>query len=196
MYLQILLCAILVFLTNACVHLGFSPQDINANLQRRAAFVPTTAKVGIKNVRIFAGTHFRPGVLAISGDRITFNLKNVSTWVDGHGGYLLPGLIDSHAHPASVQDLHQLSSYGVTTVLNMACANYTVCASLKDQPGLTSFFTADHGVTAPNSTHAIIFQTPPELLITNASQASTFVDYAFGNDSDWLKITAEPHGPD
>jgi len=76
----------------------------------------------------------------------------------------------------------------------MACPDYALCASLKNQPGLTSFFTANRGITAPNTTHAIIFQTPPALLMTDPSQAPIFVGNAFGNGSDWLKITAEPHG--
>ncbi|KEF62326.1 uncharacterized protein A1O9_00298 [Exophiala aquamarina CBS 119918] len=191
----IILVAVLVSVTRSCVHRDINVQHIDANIQRRSAYPPhKTSKIGISNVNIFQGTHFRRGALAIAGDLITFNLRGVKTWIDGKDGFLIPGLIDSHCHPASTSDLQRLSSYGVTTALNMACANYALCASLKDQPGLTSFFTADHGITAPNTTHAIVFQTPPELLMTDPSQAPVFVENAFSNNSDWLKITAEPNG--
>lgn len=196
MHFEPLLLAALISLTRACIHREVNVQDIDINLKRRSEHIQSTTKIGIRNVRIFIGHHFRPSVLAIAGDKITFNLENVDTWVDGNKGFLLPGLIDSHCHPASTADLQRLSSYGVTTALNMACANYALCGSLKDQPGLTSFFTADHGISSPNTAHATIFQTPPEFLIENASQAPTFVDHAFGNHSDWLKIAAEPNGPD
>jgi imidazolonepropionase-like amidohydrolase len=195
MFSQIMLAAIIFSVTQACIHRDINVQHIDDNIQRRSTYTPSTLKTGITNVKIFTGTHFRRGALAIVGDQITFDLKHVTTWIDGNGGFLIPGLIDSHCHPASIKDLQRLSSYGVTTALNMACANYALCASLKDQPGLTSFFTADHGITAPNTTHAIVFQTPPELLITDPSQAPEFVGYAFGNNSDWLKITAERNGP-
>lgn len=195
MFSRIFLAAIILSVTQACIQHDINVQHIDDNIQRRSTHIPSTLKTGIRNVKIFTGTYFRPGALAIVGDQITFNLKNVTTWIDGNGGFLIPGLIDSHCHPSSIKDLKRLSSYGVTTALNMACANYALCASLKDQPGLTSFFTADHGITAPNTTHALMFQAPPDLLITDPSQAPKFVAQAFGNNSDWLKIIAEPNGP-
>lgn len=192
---KILLVALISSVARACIHPDLDVRDIDKNIQRRSLHTPSTSKTGITNVHLFEGTYFRRGVLAIVNGKITFNLTGVDTWIDGKGGYLIPGLIDSHCHPASIQDLKILSSYGVTTAMNMNCANYSLCASLKGQPGVTSFFTASHGIAAPGSAHAAIFQTPPELLITGPAQAPMFVDYAFGNDSDWLKITAEHNGP-
>lgn len=190
-----ILIAVIASVTSACGHGDLEVQHIDANIQRRSAHPPpSTSKLGIANINISQGTRFRRGALAIDGDHITFNLRGVKGWIDGNNGFMIPGLIDSHCHPASIKDLQRLSSYGVTTALNMACANYALCASLRDQPGLTSFFTGCHGITAPNTSHAIIFQTPPELLMTDPSQAPIFVENAFSNNSDWLKITAEPKG--
>lgn len=197
MFPKTLLVALLISSTRACIHRdhNVNVEHIDANIQRRSLHTPsTTTKTAIKNVNILSGTQFHPGAVAMVGDKITFDLTGVDKWINGNGGFLIPGLIDSHCHPHTIKDLNTLSSYGVTTAMNMACADYALCASLKHQPGLTSFLTADHGVTAPGTAHAAIFQGPPELLITGPSQAQMFVDYAFGNNSDWLKLIAEPNG--
>ncbi|KAK5057592.1 hypothetical protein LTR84_011592 [Exophiala bonariae] len=195
MFLQILLVALITSVGRACVPQHLDVRQVDQNIQRRSLHTPSSSKIGIANVNLFTGTRFRRGALAIVGGRITFDLKDVDQWINGNSGYLIPGLIDSHCHPGSIGDLKILSSYGVTSAMGMNCANYALCASMKDQPGLTSFFTAGHGIAAPGSAHALIFQTPPELLINSTAEASMFVDYTFGNKSDWLKITAENRGP-
>lgn len=43
--------------------------------------------------------------------------------VDGTGKFLIPGLIESHVHPQTCDDLSVLSGYGVTTAMNIACLN-------------------------------------------------------------------------
>ncbi|EXJ61784.1 hypothetical protein A1O7_02214 [Cladophialophora yegresii CBS 114405] len=128
--------------------------------------------------------------------KITFDLRDVDSWIDGQDGYLIPGLIDSHCHPALISDLATLSSYGVTTAMSMICPSYPLCASLRDQPGLTSFFTASAGIMGPNSTHALLMHADPNTLIRSAAQAPQFVAWAFGNNSDFIKIIAETNGPD
>ena len=170
---------------------------ITANIQRRANAAPAQAgiKTGIKNVHIFDGIHFLPREVAIAGDKITFNIHNVTNWIDAKGGFLLPGLIDAHCHPGSVADLHQMSSYGVTTALNMNCPNAKFCESLRNQTGVTSFFTANQGIVGLNSPHAKIFSVAPQACINSTDEAPQFVNWGIGNQSDWIKIVAEPDGP-
>ncbi|ETI19708.1 hypothetical protein G647_08721 [Cladophialophora carrionii CBS 160.54] len=172
--------------------------EVQGYIQRRAglASATPTSKTGLRNVHIFNGHTFRSGSLAMQGGKITFDLHNVDSWIDGQDGYLIPGLIDSHCHPASISDLATLSSYGVTTAMSMGCPSYPLCASLRDQPGLTSFFTASAGIVGPNSTHALVMHVDPDTLIRSASQAPQFVSWAFGNNSDFIKIIAETNGPD
>lgn len=163
---------------------------------RVAPRLPRT-KTALINARIFDGYEIQPAsTLVFDGDTIVADQSNVDITVDGQGGILLPGLIDSHCHPTTYQDLESLSSYGVTTAMSMACHNYQVCAALRNQVGLTGFFTAGQPAQGPNSSHAIHQNTRQNLLIWEPSQAPTFVQNVFNNGSDYLKITSEEHGPD
>jgi dihydroorotase-like cyclic amidohydrolase len=153
------------------------------------------SKTALTNVRIFNGWGFsEPSTVAIDGDRITFDTRHPQHTIDGEGGFLLPGLIDSHIHLTRLDSLEALTSYGVTTVMNMGCSNYTLCAALREQVGLTSFFTAGEGAVAPNSTHAKVFGGTG--FVHSPSQASEFVANVFGNGSEYIKLIAESDGFD
>ena len=69
--------------------------------------------------------------------------------VEGKGRILIPGLIDSHCHVGNLAVLRTLTSFGVTTAINMACSSYSLCNSLKHQAGLASFISA--GVTGSST---------------------------------------------
>lgn len=154
---------------------------------------PPTVKTALTNVRIFDGTRIRENsTVYIDGDIITFDPRNCHNTINGEGGVLLPGLIDSHAHVNSVASLETLSSYGVTSVMSMGCSNYTLCAALREQIGLTSFFTAGIGAVGPNSTHAKIFGATG--FVTTPLQAPGFVSNVFGNGSNYMKLIAESNG--
>jgi len=43
--------------------------------------------------------------------------------IDGANSTIMPGLIDAHAHVASLADPRQALQFGVTTVLDMGAAN-------------------------------------------------------------------------
>ncbi|OBT66782.1 hypothetical protein VE03_04001 [Pseudogymnoascus sp. 23342-1-I1] len=157
------------------------------------ASTPPTGKKALTNVRVFDGWRIRkPSTVVIDGDSITFNLRDIQNTIDGEGGVLLPGLIDSHIHLSSLDSLDTLSSYGVTTVMNMGCTNYTLCSALRDQTGLTSFITAGEGAVAPNSTHATVFGAKG--FVNSPAQAPQFVENVFGNGSNFIKIISEPNG--
>ena len=169
--------------------------DIEANLHRRGANPPKQLpKTGITNVQYFDGISFVPGAVAMENGMVTFDLHDVTNWIDGKHGFLLPGLIDSHCHPAAIVDLELLSSYGITTAMSMSCPSYPLCASLRDQPGLTSFFTASRSAVGPNSKHAIALQMPPDSWVSSPSQAPQYIAEAFANNSDYIKIIAEKNG--
>jgi imidazolonepropionase-like amidohydrolase len=154
---------------------------------------PPTGKTALTNVCVFDGWGIgEPTTVVIEGGSITFDPRDVQNTIDGEGGVLLPGLIDSHIHLSSVASLEILSSYGVTTAINMGCSNYTLCSALRDQIGLTSFFSAGEGAVAPNSTHATVFGS--QGFVYSPSQAPEFVADVFGNGSDFMKIISEPNG--
>jgi imidazolonepropionase-like amidohydrolase len=154
---------------------------------------PPTGKTALTNVRVFDGWSIGgPSTVVIEGDSISFDFHGVQNTIDGEGGVLLPGLIDSHLHLSSMASLETLSSYGVTTAMNMGCVNYTLCSALRDQIGLTSCFSGGESAAAPNSTHATVFGA--QGLVYSSSQAPEFVVNVFGNGSDYMKIISEPNG--
>jgi imidazolonepropionase-like amidohydrolase len=192
----ILLVAAYAQLSYSCPH-HLSSQDIDqsAALLRRCASEPRS-KTAITNVRVFDGSCFTPPqTIFIDDGLITVNAENITTSIDATGQFLIPGLIDSHIHISSVQGLENTTSYGITTALNMACANYTLCNLLKHQEGLTDFLTAGQSAVGPNTTHAVFQKLPPSQLVTDQSNATDLAQWTVGNGSDWFKITLEPNGP-
>jgi hypothetical protein len=162
-------------------------------LEARSQSPPPAGKTALTNVRVFDGWGIgEPSTVVIDGDSITFDPRDVQNTIDGEGGVLLPGFIDSHVHVSSLASLQTLSSYGVTTAMSMGCSDYTLCSALRDQIGLTSFFTAGEGAVAPNSTHATAFGSTG--LVYSPSQAPEFVANVFGNGSNYMKLIAEPNG--
>ena len=114
--------------------------------------------------------------------------------IDGDGGVLIPGLIDSHAHPANLTHLQQFVSYGVTTVMSMMCTPEPNCNTLRGQTGLADFHTAGMFAVAPNGTHAKFGATPPDQMIYSPADAAAFVSNRVGNGSDFIKTISEPGG--
>ncbi|KAJ5365227.1 hypothetical protein N7517_008113 [Penicillium concentricum] len=195
-------------IANACIsHGGASLRRRADNHEltrlhgRRILAAPST-KVAVTNVQVFDGTHITgPSTVIIDGEYIAavipFGKTPVSgaQIIDGQGGVLLPGLIDNHCHPGSLDDLINLISYGVTTAIGMACLSYDMCNALKNQTGLTSFITTGIAAIAPGSQHAMLFDTPIEDTISSPAQAPQFVANVFGNHSAFLKMVAEEGGP-
>lgn len=76
----------------------------------------------IKNALVFNGTQIE-GIHDVSfqDDFITdsFIPDSNTQIIDGTGCTLLPGLIDSHIHLNSINNLKQAAQYGVTTMLDM-----------------------------------------------------------------------------
>jgi imidazolonepropionase-like amidohydrolase len=199
--LYLFLAAILCPSANGCLSGHEARHEVTAShietqlklLGARSQSTPPTRKIALTNVRVFNGWSVdEPTTVVIDGDSITFDPRGVQDTIDGEGGVLLPGLIDSHCHVSSLASLEALSSYGVTTAMNMGCSNYTLCSALRNQIGLTSFFTAGEGAVAPNSTHATVFGATG--LVYSISQAPQFVANVFGNGSEYLKLISEPDG--
>jgi imidazolonepropionase-like amidohydrolase len=136
-----------------------------------------------------------PRTVIIDGERISDCPHGVNETIDASGKYLIPGLIESHAHPSGIDSLEALTSYGVTTVMNMACKNYTACERLRGQSGLADYYSAGIPAQGPNSSHAINMKTPADQLVYPDSNPEQLVDWAIGNNSDYYKITVERNGP-
>jgi imidazolonepropionase-like amidohydrolase len=190
-----LILAVFGHFSSSCPHHLASSDDLSTASVRRYAPTPQS-KTAITNVRVFDGSCFTlPQTIFVDQGVITANGGNITTTVDATGQFLIPGLIDSHIHISTVTGLENATSYGVTTVMNMACYNYTICSFLKKQEGLADFLSAGIPAIGPNSTLANAQHIPPSHLVTDQSNALDLAQWAVNNGSDWYKITFEGNGP-
>jgi Amidohydrolase family len=184
----------------ACYHGGLTERELAeyharpVNIVKRDVHRPEKKLIAINNVRVFDGHRIGElGTVVVGGEYIAFEHDvEGAVHIDGEGGILIHGLIDSHAHPNSIALLETLSSYGITTVMNMACNPVALCNSLKNQVGLIDFYTAGQFATSPNSTHAALGLASN--LIDDPSQAEQWVADRVGNASDYIKLIAKANG--
>jgi adenine deaminase len=84
----------------------------------------------------------------VINQELILNLEDIEGAIEiinGTGRFLIPGLIDNYCHVSDAPDLsgHEiLTSFGISTAINMACHNYTICAMHKGVLGLIDVFTA------------------------------------------------------
>ncbi|CAH0054931.1 unnamed protein product [Clonostachys solani] len=202
-YIRLFLLALqLPEIATACLFHAAGATEVDAyktiNNERRS--LPTEAeRTAIQDVRVFDGSKFSlPQTVCLDGGYIV-NLNGCHTsseMINGTGKFLIPGLIESHTHLNDVQSLESITSYGVTTVHQMNCRNTTRCDSMKNQPGLASFFRAGMSAVGSGSMHEKQDPTrPKDTLIYPDTNVTQFTEWQFRNGSDFHKITAEANGP-
>lgn len=157
---------------------------------------PTPTKTAITNVRVFDGTKFgRETTVVIIGDKISNANPAGATIVDGSGGYLIPGLIDTHSHIQSCSYLDAMRQWGVTTTLDMGTYPYstvTACRGL----GITDVFGPGQAATV-NGTYLSKFPGfPSNSFVSNITAGQRFVADRLAEGVDYIKIILDPLGPD
>jgi len=100
---------------------------------------------------------------------------------------LLPGLIDAHVHLDGPARLPALTSYGVTTALDMASVPEQT-AALRGQAGQTDIRSAGIPAIAPGSLHSRIPGVGERGLIAGPDEASRFVADRVAERSDYIKV--------
>ncbi|KAI1312340.1 hypothetical protein F5Y03DRAFT_339902 [Xylaria venustula] len=170
-----------------------SARDIHNQVFARK-LQPASTKTIIENVRVFDGECFtHPQSVIFANGRITADTDDIATVVDGTGKYLIPGLIDAHIHVPDIAGLANTTSYGVTTIMNMACADYAACAALRNhnQTDIASVLSAGIAAVGNGSGNGAL-QPPPDQLVYPDTDLPQLVAWAFGNGSDYYKIVAKP----
>lgn len=226
MYFHLVLSA-LAALAEACPlhgepdHVAAEESIPTANLRKRGWVRPAPQRIAVTNVHVFDGFqyHNEKSTVVIDGSFIGTNATGAKV-IDGHGGTLMPGLIDNHNHPTSIEDLQNLSSYGITTTMCMSCwAATDLCQSLRNQPGLTGmeysfiqtlerplantvtdFYSSGYSAVVPNSSHSQLAETipsinAPQYFIYNSSMCRGWVEDRIKTGSDYIKLVAEAYAP-
>jgi imidazolonepropionase-like amidohydrolase len=154
------------------------------------------AATAITNVRVFDGERLRePATVvledaAISARTSADGALNADV-VDGGGGTLLPGLIDTHVHVDKVSQLETSASWGVTTMLDMGNKDLAGLATLKNGQGLPTLRSAGNPASAPNSVFVRKMGFSVSTTVTGPEDAARFVADRVAEGSDYIKILVE-----
>ena len=154
------------------------------------------AATAITNVRIFDGQRLlKPATVVLEEATITARTSADGApdadVVDGGGGTLLPGLIDTHVHVDQVSQLEASASWGVTTLLDMGNKDLANLASLKNGPGLPTLRSAGNPASAPNSVFVRKMGFSVSTTVTGPEDAARFVAERVAEGSDYIKILVE-----
>lgn len=156
----------------------------------------TSNRIALTNVRVFDGAVMRePSTVVLEGNIIGDDATG-ATEIDGHGAFLLPGLIDAHIHLNGVQSLKNLRRHGVTTALDMASWPPARVDALRGLKGHTDIRSAGIPATAPGTTHSHIPGFAKEALLSGPEQAPKFVADRVAEGADYIKVIADIPGPD
>jgi imidazolonepropionase-like amidohydrolase len=168
-----------------------SPQDISKplNVQDRP--------IAICNVRVFDGSQVLPKTtVLVSGGTVidmdpSLKVPEGAEIIIGDGLTLLPGLIDSHVHAESIEDLERSLVFGVTTVLDMGTRlEFSAQMRREEQEGLAKdradLFFAGNKVTARGGHGTEYGYKVPT--IESPQEADAFVRARIAEGSDYIKI--------
>ncbi|WAL67726.1 amidohydrolase family protein [Amycolatopsis cynarae] len=154
--------------------------------------------ITIENVRVFDGTGLTaPRSVHFDGGRITACPPPGARTVDGRGGTLLPGLIDTHVHVETRAALEECARWGVTTAFDMAAAHPGETLALRHLDGLTDLFSAGYPALAPDSGPIKTMGFPDDIAVSGIDAVEGFIASRVRDGVDYLKILVEdPELPD
>ncbi|WP_267423608.1 MULTISPECIES: amidohydrolase family protein [unclassified Curtobacterium] len=150
----------------------------------------------VHDVRVFTdGSLSSPRDVFVSDGRIVPTAPTEAARIDGAGGTLLPGLIDTHAHVDSRQHLLAYGRWGVTTVLDMGTASWSETSRLRNLPGVASLRSAGAIACAPKGIAVRKMGYPPGSAVHGPADAARFVADRIADGVDHIKIVLEESLP-
>jgi imidazolonepropionase-like amidohydrolase len=152
--------------------------------------------LAITNVRVFDGERLsEPTTVAVDGETISAvqpaGDARGADEVDGGGGALLPGLIDTHVHADKVSQLETSASWGITTMLDMGNKDLANLETLKHRAGLPTLLSAGNPASAPGSVFVRKMGFAASTAVTGPADAVRFVAERVAEGSDYIKILVE-----
>src|SRR5277367_6172011 len=153
-------------------------------------------KIALTNVRVFDGERLlEPATVVLEDAMISARTSadgalNADV-VDGGGGTLLPGLIDTHVHVDKVSQLEASASWGVTTMLDMGNKDLADLATLKNGQRLPTLKSAGNPASAPDSVFVRKMGFSVSTTVTGPEDAARFVAERVAEGSDYIKILVE-----
>ena len=154
-------------------------------------------KTAITNVHVWRETGFakQTSTVVFINGRLAQATADGATVVDGNGGYLLPGFIDTHCHITSCSYLEQMRQYGVTTALDMGSFPVQMVHGCRASGG-TDVLTPGAVGTVNGTLISEIPGLPADSFIPNATVGRQFVSNRISQGADYIKVFLDPLGPD
>ncbi len=151
----------------------------------------TSTATAITNVRLFDDKRLTDERTVVIENGIISHATAAPATIDGHGGTLLPGLIDSHVHILSEEDMEQGAQWGVTTLLDMGSASMALMNSLRHRPGLPDIRSATLPASAPGGMQTTRMGFPASSVVMGAADAERFVAERVAEGADYIKVIVE-----
>lgn len=156
----------------------------------------------ITGVRVFDGSAVIPSATVVVVDgQIQAVGANVTPppgtpTLDGSGSTLIPGMIDSHAHARSRQELERAIQFGVTTEMDMWTVPQFAASMRREQertgaPYRADFFSAISPATLPEGYPYNFTPRPEAPTLSGPEEAEAFAAARVAEGSDYLKIMVE-----
>lgn len=120
----------------------------------------------------------RDGRIVAAGSSRTVRVPTGAERVPLDGKFVIPGLINSHGHVNTPDDLRTYAAYGVTTVVSLGGENEAVFAARASQ-------------NTPALDRARVFVAGPVLTPRTPDEARTMVAAVAGQRVDWVKIRVD-----
>jgi len=148
----------------------------------------------IRNVRVFDGNKITTSEKVVFENGVISDKNTGEIIVEGNGGILLPGFIDSHVHLYKRDNLTEMCRYGVTTAMDMANRSPGLIASLRNLPGLTDIRSCCSPAFAEGSVLAAKMGFPAASNVKSVNDAERFVKEQIAFGADYIKIILEDKG--
>ncbi|KAH7398027.1 putative hydrolase [Cadophora sp. MPI-SDFR-AT-0126] len=154
-------------------------------------------KTAITNVLVWDGTKFpRSRGTVVIVDGVISNENSVgAVIINGKGGFLIPGLIDSHVHLTDCAYLSMLQKHGVTTALDMGTAPYDAVMKCGEH-GVTDIRGSGAVGTVNGTKISLIPGLPADSFIATPEAGQAFVAAKKAEGVDYIKLFLDPLGPD
>ncbi len=111
--------------------------------------------------------------------------------VAGDGRYLLPGLIDTHAHLRTRANLQDAARAGVTTLVDLGTHPDELVDRLRGERGVARVVSAGSAASAPGSTQISLMGFPADSGVAGPHDAERFLDWRTAHGADLIKIIVE-----
>ncbi|GLI26950.1 amidohydrolase [Agromyces rhizosphaerae] len=152
------------------------------------------SRTAITGVRVFDGESLsEPTAVVIDGETISADtaVDSADVVIDGEGATLLPGFIDTHAHPRTREQLDAAARAGITTIFDLGSPDLDTVRALRAETGVPDLRSAGHVASGPGSMFIEKVGMPASTGVTGPDDAARFVADRKADGSDLIKIIIE-----